>query len=953
MQRRIARSVTFGILFLAILFWPHLGDACEYCSSTTQVCDQYQSVCTSYETQCTSYQSQCTSYSDQCTSYSYYCTAYDGYGNCLDYDLECDSYQQVCNGYTDVCVATQQVCTGYTDQCTHYTDQCNSYYYGDYVTNTGYVSNALTSFGLNVASVGVSSPYSNVFSTTTNSSGFYNTTNFIYDDSRGYLTQTICAQLDSTDKKCTNISVYDSCSSPTIRRDFELNVTELVPPNTVQISQVTDTKLTVNWTGYSGRLATGYYIAIASGNLPAACDDPSHAYSVNTSTYSYTGLAPDTLYTVSVCAHDSHGNISLSQYAQKRTMLAAPASFSASPGNAVDHLSWQPVSGASSYNIYRSTSPGGEGATPYRSVTGTSFTDTAVINGTTYYYQITAVVGGVETARSAEVYGTPLAPPSAPTGVTATAGGFSVTLNWNAAPTAASYQIYRGTSANGEGATPYKTVFGTTYSDFGLSSETTYFYKIAGVNVGGVGAISAEVSAKPLTTAIVTVNQSIFSTVGNWSLFTSSVPNYYLASSGNGSAVAMYTFSQLPAGAYRIAGNWPGNSNRASNTPFAVKDGNTVVATYPINQQIAPSDFTDQGISWKTISALQPIMSGSGSISVNNNANGNVMAGALRVEYLGEMPPTNVSATPADGRVTLSWSALAGASSYKIYRSTTAGGAGATPYQSGLTGTSFTDTAVSNGTTYYYQISALKGAKETARSLEMSAKPLAPPAAPTAFKATPVRFGVNLSWTASPTAASYNIYRGTSAGGEGAVPFKTGITGTTFADPISGSGGAVYYKITGVTVGGEGPASPEVSATPIKTVILEVTESGFTTTGSWAFEKRSSPSAYHESRGKGKSTATYSFAGLPAGRYKFATTWEPKKKRATNTPFTIKDGANLVVSIAVNQELTPSDFTDKGIGWKILAANQLISSGSATVSLSDNANQQVMASSVRVEYVGQ
>ena len=50
------------------------------------------------------------------------------------------------------------------------------------------------------------------------------------------------------------------------------------------------------------------------------------------------------------------------------------------------------VNGATSYNLYRSTTAGSEGPTPYKSGIGQPmFTDTGLTNGTTYYYKVSAV----------------------------------------------------------------------------------------------------------------------------------------------------------------------------------------------------------------------------------------------------------------------------------------------------------------------------------------------------------------------------------------------------------------------------------------------------------------------------------------------------------------------------------------------------------------------------------
>jgi chitodextrinase len=55
--------------------------------------------------------------------------------------------------------------------------------------------------------------------------------------------------------------------------------------------------------------------------------------------------------------------------------------------------------------VYRGTSPGGESATPYATgVGGTSFNDTGVVSRTTYYYKVTAVGSGGESAPSNEAH---------------------------------------------------------------------------------------------------------------------------------------------------------------------------------------------------------------------------------------------------------------------------------------------------------------------------------------------------------------------------------------------------------------------------------------------------------------------------------------------------------------------------------------------------------------------
>jgi hypothetical protein len=86
-------------------------------------------------------------------------------------------------------------------------------------------------------------------------------------------------------------------------------------------------------------------------------------------------------------------------------------------------------------------------------------------------------------------------------------------------------------------------------------------------------------------------------------------------------------------------------------------------------------------------------------------------------------PPSGLAATGGTGQVALNWNAVPGAASYNIYRSTSSAGEGSTPFRTGVTATSFTDTGLAAGTTYYYQVSAVNSQGESAKSNEASAAP--------------------------------------------------------------------------------------------------------------------------------------------------------------------------------------------------------------------------------------
>jgi hypothetical protein len=176
--------------------------------------------------------------------------------------------------------------------------------------------------------------------------------------------------------------------------------------------------------------------------------------------------------------------------------------------------------------------------------------------------------------------------------------------------------------------------------------------------------------------------------------------------------------------------------------------------------------------------------------------------------------PTGVSATGGVGQVALSWSPSSGATSYKVFRSTSSGGESYTsPPLATPTGTPYIDTSVTAGTKYYYTVKATNSAGDSPASSEVSAT-TAPPA-PTGLSATGSVGQVALSWSPSSGATSYKVFRSTSSGGESytSPPLAT-PTGTSYTDTSGTAGTPYYYTVKASNSAGDSPASSEVSATP-------------------------------------------------------------------------------------------------------------------------------------------
>ena len=82
--------------------------------------------------------------------------------------------------------------------------------------------------------------------------------------------------------------------------------------------------------------------------------------------------------------------------------------------------------------------------------------------------------------------------------------------------------------------------------------------------------------------------------------------------------------------------------------------------------------------------------------------------------------PQNLTATMGDANVALAWSAVPNATAYYVKRSNTSSNFTTIATNSTVT---FTNTGLSNGTLYYYVVSALNGAGESANSTPVSARP--------------------------------------------------------------------------------------------------------------------------------------------------------------------------------------------------------------------------------------
>ena len=171
------------------------------------------------------------------------------------------------------------------------------------------------------------------------------------------------------------------------------------------------------------------------------------------------------------------------------------------------NLSWStPLSNGGSpltgYNLYRSTSSGTETLLVNLGVVN-SYSDTAVTNGTPYYYEVTATNAAGESLISTEASATPTAAvtkPSAPTNLVATGATGAVNLSWstplsNGGSPLTGYNLYRSTSSGTETLLVNLGVVNS-YSDTAVTNGTPYYYEVTATNAAGESVHSTQATAR-------------------------------------------------------------------------------------------------------------------------------------------------------------------------------------------------------------------------------------------------------------------------------------------------------------------------------------------------------------------------------------------------------------------------------------------------------------------------
>lgn len=236
---------------------------------------------------------------------------------------------------------------------------------------------------------------------------------------------------------------------------------------------------------------------VSATNLAIFLYNPTNAQGGHTGTWSQVQSTVDTNTHYVTSSNIQHFSI----YALGAGLgaPAAPTGVSASKGSYTDRvsISWNAVSAATAYNLYRHTVDNTNGITVFAAgLTDTTYSDTSVTVDTVYYYWVQAVnaVGDSPFSVSDSGYATAaLVAPDVPTGLSASKGSFTdrVRLGWNAAARAAEYEIWRNTVNDNSTATKLPTgTSGASFDDTTAGVGTNYYYWVKAKNVAGTSAFS-------------------------------------------------------------------------------------------------------------------------------------------------------------------------------------------------------------------------------------------------------------------------------------------------------------------------------------------------------------------------------------------------------------------------------------------------------------------------------
>jgi hypothetical protein len=379
-------------------------------------------------------------------------------------------------------------------------------------------------------------------------------------------------------------------------------------------------------------------------------------------------------------------------------------------------VTWAAVTGATSYEVYYTTTNDISTATKYTgdsNVTDTTCIITGLTNGTPYHVWAKAVnSAGSSDFSTASSPVTPIASvtiPSVPVSLAVTAGDAQLTVTWPAVTGATSYEVYYKTTNDSSTATKFagdSNSADTTCIITGLTNGTSYYVWARAVN--SIGSSDFSSAASPVTpiasVTIPSVPVSLAVTAGDAQLTVT-----WAAVTGATSYEVYYKTTNDSSTATKFAGD----SNLADTTCVitGLTNGTSYYVWAKAVNSIGSSDFSSAS---SPVTPIAPVTIPS--------------------------VPVSLAVTAGDAQVTVTWPAVTGATSYKVYYNTANNSSTATEFtgDSNATDTTCIITGLTNGTPYYVWAKAVNSAGSSAFSSASSPSSPSAPAPNTALFNNPI-----------------------------------------------------------------------------------------------------------------------------------------------------------------------------------------------------------------------
>ena len=497
-------------------------------------------------------------------------------------------------------------------------------------------------------------------------------------------------------------------------------------------------------------------------------------------------------------------------------------------------ISWNKVSGAKSYEVWRATAVDGT-YTKVATVQTTAYTDAKAAVGVEYYYKVKAIVAtkSVYNSQFSGIYMSYAICARPVVKVTVDGPTGKPTLSWSKITSATGYRIYRKLPTDGDFVVIAEQT-GTSFLDATAPLDTLCQYRVQAIGADfSCDSAYSDVLSASVALGIPTVKTSLddgksvltwqavegaikyeiyrstssyskgytlYTTVTEGTTFTdenvSSGKVYYYKVVASGEVSKSKESSYVKVTATCGTPTLAAQIDAATGKPSLSWDAQAGAKGYEIYRSVNGAAFKKLTTTKSTsyIDKTAPIGSSCdykvralGSKAAYNSPFGNI-EGCL---VICSVPTVKATVDTATGKPSLSWAKATGAVAYRIFRMLP--GEEDFVQIAEITGTSYLDTSAPIDTHCVYRLITVgkeEGLNSAFTGLIEVTSSIAQPKVTTALDdGKPV-----LTWKAVEGATQYEIYRSTSSYSKGYTLYTT-VTGTTFTDENVSAGKVYYYKV--------------------------------------------------------------------------------------------------------------------------------------------------------------